>query len=113
MKVSCHCGNIELTATFIPTEIAHCNCSICRRYAASWAYYAPKDVSITCTQKASIAYIWGDKEVAFHHCPLCGCMTHYLTTAKCDSDITAINMCMAENDIRDTIPIRKIDGASY
>ena len=113
MKLTCHCGNIELTAAYIPKEIANCNCSICRRYAASWAYYEPKDVSISHTQKASGAYIWGDKEVAFHHCTLCGCITHYVTTDKCDANVTAINMCMADNEIKDAIPVRKIDGAAY
>ncbi|EEX30871.1 hypothetical protein VIC_003813 [Vibrio coralliilyticus ATCC BAA-450] len=40
-------------------------------------------------------------------------MTHYVTTPKCDEQVTAINMRMAESVILKDIPIRKIDGSSY
>lgn len=113
MKVTCHCGNIQITASYTPNEVANCNCSICRRYSASWAYYNPKDVEIRFTKEKSVFYIWGDKEVEFHRCNLCGCITHYITTPKCDKEIMAINMRMAECEILDNIPVRKIDGAIY
>ena len=37
-------------------------------------------------------YIWCGKEVEFHRCNVCGCMTHYVTTEKCDVDVVAVNM---------------------
>jgi hypothetical protein len=36
-----------------------------------------------------------------------------VTTPKCDEQVTAINMRMAEGVILKDIPIRKIDGSSY
>ena len=113
MKITCHCGNINLTLTQLPVEVAECNCSICRRYAAMWAYYTPDQVSVSYTQEKSKFYCWGDKEVEFHRCDLCGCVTHYVTTPKCDAKILAVNMRMAENETLATIPIRKINGAAY
>ncbi len=113
MKVSCHCGNIEITLRYSPNEVGQCNCSICRRYAALWAYYSPQDVTIKYFKQQSVFYIWGDKQVEFHRCNLCGCITHYVTTKLCDEDIVAVNIRMADAKILSAIPIRKIDGASY
>lgn len=113
MEVSCHCGNITLKANYKLEEVGECNCSICRRYAASWAYYPPQEVVISFAKEKSIFYIWGDKEVEFHRCHLCGCITHYKTTPQCASQIIAINMKMADTELLQSIPVRKIDGAQY
>ncbi|EOB3552831.1 aldehyde-activating protein, partial [Vibrio vulnificus] len=34
MKLTCHCENVTLILSEIPTEVGECNCSICRRYSA-------------------------------------------------------------------------------
>lgn len=112
LQASCHCGNINIEAPELPSEITHCNCSVCRRYAALWAYYCPEEVSITFTDFESKCYIWGDREVEFHHCTVCGCLTHYITTEKCSSRITAINARMSDPEIISRIPIRDVDNAS-
>ena len=113
MKLTCHCGNIEITASHVPQEVAHCNCSICRRYATAWAYYEPEDLQVAFKKEASVYYLWGDKEVEFHRCNLCGCVTHYKTTSKCDVNKMAVNMRLMDTQQLETIPVRKIDGAAY
>ena len=112
MELICHCGNVNIKLESVPGEVGECNCSICRRYAASWAYFSPQQVEVTCSEKTDF-YFWGDKEVEFHRCSICGCLTHYVTTEKCDSNILAVNMKMADNEVLAAIPVRKIDGASY
>ncbi|TOB22506.1 aldehyde-activating protein [Vibrio parahaemolyticus] len=112
MEVSCHCGNVEITLGFSPNELGKCNCSICRRYSALWAYYSPKDVQIKFQTEKTVFYIWGDREVEFHRCNICGCITHYVTTEKCSEDIVAVNMRMAEVEALSKIPVNEIDGAS-
>lgn len=113
MKANCHCGNVQINTSYIPNEVAQCNCSICRRYSACWAYFDPEDVVIQFEKEISLFYIWGDKEVEFHRCGLCGCVTHYITTAKCKDRITAINMRMTTSEMLDSLPVRKIDGDKY
>lgn len=113
MELTCHCGNIRLTASKAPAELASCNCSICRRYAALWAYYPPSEVQVESRDQPPVSYIWGDKEVAFEHCGVCGCITHYRTLPNCDSEILAINMRMAESELVQSLPRRSIDGAGY
>jgi len=112
MELTCHCGNVSITLPGHPKEAGECNCSICRRYAAVWAYFSPEQVQIKLNEKTAF-YCWGDKEVEFHRCDVCGCLTHYITTEKCPDEILAVNMRMAENEILSSLYIRKIDGASY
>ncbi|CAH0539555.1 GFA family protein [Vibrio marisflavi] len=112
MELTCHCGRVRLDLKVLPKEVGECNCSICRRYAALWAYFSPEQVQITLKENTAF-YCWGDKEVEFHRCNLCGCLTHYVTTDKCSEDIFAVNMRMAESEILSTTPVRKIDGTSY
>ena len=112
MELTCHCGNVRLKLDTLPSEVGECNCSICRRYAASWAYFSPDQVDVKCSEQ-TVFYCWGDKDVEFHRCNICGCLTHYVTTEKCDANILAVNMKMAENDVLAAIPVRKIDGALY
>ena len=35
---SCHCGAVHWRFEGIPKSATTCNCSICRRYGALWAY---------------------------------------------------------------------------
>lgn len=114
-KIQCHCGNVEILATKRPESLASCNCSICRRYAALWAYYEPEMIAVDCKYENTQFYLWGDKEVEFHSCPRCACLTHYLTTEKCDDDDTviALNMRMAKPEDVVGIPRREINGADY
>lgn len=50
MKLTCHCENVTLILSEISTEVGECNCSICRRYSASWAYFSPEQVEVTMTK---------------------------------------------------------------
>lgn len=38
LKGSCHCGAASWTLTGDPGSITACNCTLCRRYGALWAY---------------------------------------------------------------------------
>jgi len=109
---SCHCGNISLQTEQLPATVTACNCSICSRLGALWAYFQPSDVSVSHKFKTPASYMWGDKDIAFHHCPLCGCSTHYTTTEKCDSQRLAINARMFSGELLEDISIRNFDGAT-
>lgn len=77
IEVSCHCGAVKLGIQTAPEEVNECNCSICRRYGALWAYYAPAQVQIIAAKGAMDCYCWGDKSIGFHRCLDCGCVTHW------------------------------------
>lgn len=111
IKSVCHCGNIEISVDELPEYLGDCNCSICNRYKALWAYYPPNKVSVIAKGGGTSKYIWGDKEVEFHSCKNCGCIVHYLTTNLCPEKIIAINFRMVDSSIYKGVTIKKINGA--
>lgn len=69
-------------------------------------------VSLISGSDGTSKYIWGDKEVEFHRCNNCGCITHYVTTELCSTDILAINFRMVDSAIYKDVKIKEIDGAA-
>jgi hypothetical protein len=71
---SCHCGGVRIEVPAAPDWVASCNCSLCLKTAWLVAYYRPDEVRI---EGDTIPYVWGDRLIAIHHCPVCGCGTHW------------------------------------
>jgi len=90
MNLSCHCGAVEIQIPDAPESITSCNCSICDRYGALWGYFKPDDVVISCEKSTLERYAWGDQNINFCHCKKCGCVTHYESSEKVDTPITAL-----------------------
>jgi len=110
LSASCHCGNISIIASHTPETVTSCNCSLCRRYGAIWAYFKTAEVNIAVKSEQPRAYIWGDEIINFMCCPICGCVTHYTGREKAP-DRVAVNTRMSPLDEVADIPIRHFDGA--
>jgi hypothetical protein len=76
IRAACHCTAVRLEIVEAPSWVNDCNCTLCRRYGALWAYYQPGKVTVVCGADATDIYLWGDKELEFHRCKECGCVTH-------------------------------------
>lgn len=111
MKANCHCRNITIKLNRQIDLVTSCNCSICHRYGAIWAYFHPCEVMVKANNLATRTYRHGDKLIDFHHCPSCGCTTHYTPTNLGNLDRMAVNLRMFDKAILDEVKIRKFDGA--
>lgn len=109
MKTQCHCGNIQLAAPR-PQQVTRCNCSICSRYKALWAYYSPEEVQIVVGDGGEDIYCWGDKMIEFIRCGQCGCVTHYQTIDDASDPRVGINLSMLDEEWVKDIPVRFFDG---
>jgi hypothetical protein len=134
IESSCHCGAVRLKIARAPEEVIDCNCSICRRYGALWAYYSPKDVQVT--KGATEIYMRGQKTTEFHRCKQCGCVTHWalvdrkLFKRKDGSHYSAeeprsfddeevekpdrmgVNARLMEPEVLARVRVRRLDGAN-
>jgi len=110
IEATCHCGGVRFEIAAKPASLTECNCSICRRLAAQWAYYTPEEVHVICEPNATRTYAWGDKLIEFHHCRNCGCTTHYESLAG--RPRRAVNARLMEPDDLRGVRIRHFDGAS-
>lgn len=111
IDAACHCGAVRLQIEMAPETVTDCNCSICRRYGARWAYYSPRQVRITPGEGATDFYMWGDRSLEFHRCKICGCVTHWAPADK-SRDRMGVNARLMEPEILAAARVRKLDGAA-
>jgi hypothetical protein len=109
IEASCHCGAVSLKVSHAPQDLTDCNCSICRRYGALWAYYSPNEVEVS---GQTDIYMWGLSTIEFHRCKHCGCLTHWFPAERYRSmNRMAINARLAAAPIVAAARIHHFDGA--
>ena len=107
---SCHCGAVRWRIEATPEAATACSCTICRRYAALWAYgHEGEDVEVSGTTRT---YLRGESSPpAFHFCPDCGCVAYWRAVAPYEGRRRiAVNLRLAEPEAVATIVIDHLDG---
>lgn len=107
---SCRCSAVRLELGERPESLTDCNCSICRRYGALWAYYPGALVRVSAEPDALEPYRTEEGTLAFNHCRRCGCVMFWRRDGK-DNRI-GVNARMMSPDDLVGVPIRLLDGAS-
>lgn len=106
---SCHCGAVQYTYGREAKRATSCNCSVCRRLGALWIYAPIAEITVTGT---TASYAYGEKSLAFHHCPTCGCTTHWENLHPDQPDAyMAVNLRLADPEVMAKVPVRHFDGA--
>ncbi len=107
----CDCGGVKWSYTPVVESVTACNCNMCRRYGALWAYDFI-DAGITVTGETR-EYARNGKVLDFHFCVTCGCISHYVVR-KSDSEgrrKAAVNLRLITNPERiQHLPIDHFDG---
>jgi hypothetical protein len=112
LVATCHCGAVRIEVPRRPRTLTDCNCSICRRYGALWAYYKTRDVRVTHAPGATSAYSWGDRTLRFVRRRRCGCLTHWEPLRPGGSGRMGVNARNLDPDAVNSARIRRLDGAS-
>jgi hypothetical protein len=94
VRAACHCTAVRFEVASLPDWVLDCNCTICRRYGAIWAYPAPTSVTFVRGAGDTDTYLWGDKMLAFHRCKECGCVTHMAALDTDPPRVVGINVRM-------------------
>jgi hypothetical protein len=111
MNAHCHCGAVVIEADASPLSVTSCNCSICGRLGALWAYYTRSQARLVAGSDTVVPYVWGDRVIEFYHCRTCGCCTHYESIEKTPNSRFAINgRCFAPETLA-PLRVRHFDGA--
>ena len=75
---ACHCGAVSIGFVEPPREVTECNCSLCRSYGVLWAYVDVGELEIPSDPALTDTYAWNGRNVDFHRCRNCGCVTHWI-----------------------------------
>jgi len=108
---SCHCGNVRLEVPDRPQWLILCNCSICRRNGALWAFYQGEDVRLTGHPEHTARYVWGARTIATFHCRQCGCATHWEPLTPEAGTRFGVNIRNFDPDEIGDVRLRRFDGA--
>jgi len=112
LSATCHCGSVRIHVWRAPRTVTRCNCSICRRYGALWAYYPASWIQIEARKGGLASYSWRRKVRAYIRCKRCGCITHYKYRKKWGQGTVAVNANNFEPEALKGVRVRKLDGAS-
>jgi hypothetical protein len=112
IKATCHCGAVSIAIPSQPEAVTNCNCSVCRRYGALWAYYPAEEVEVKANDAALQEYTRGSRSIAFVRCGNCGCVTHWRPLpGKRKSSRMGVNVRMFEPEALGRFKIKLLDGA--
>jgi hypothetical protein len=112
LEGSCHCGAARWTLEGDAGGTTACNCSLCRRYGALWAYgYENERIRVTGPTKS---YSRSNKEPSLEilFCPACGCVMCW-RALKLNPDgrrRIAVNVRLADPEAVAGLPIDHFDG---
>lgn len=113
LQGSCHCGKAGWTLKGNPGSITACNCTLCRRYGALWAYdYEGERVDVS-GQTASYCRTGKETptlEILF--CPSCACVLSWrgLRLEVGGRRRMAVNVRLAHPEEVQMLPIDHFDG---
>ncbi|MFQ6552613.1 GFA family protein [Aestuariibius insulae] len=114
MKVTCHCGAVELQVS-VDLERARprrCNCSFCKRRAAATVSVHESDLRIVTGADVLTLYQWNTGVAEHYFCSICGIYTHH--RRRSDPTEFGVNLGALEGvQPRDYEPVSWVDGSSY
>ena len=105
----CHCGALQWRFQGLPESATSCNCTVCRRYGALWAYdYEGEGIEVA---GPSTAYVRGES-IEFHFCPACGCVGWWRARAPNAQGRRriAVNLRLSEPGPIACVPVARFDG---
>lgn len=112
IRAACHCGAVRFEVEQPPAWVLDCNCTLCRRYGALWAYPGSGQVNVLSGPDPATTetYVWGDRELAFHRCRTCGCITHMGAVAADPPALYGLNARMMIGLDPATVTLRRVDN---
>ena len=108
----CHCGAVGWRYLGEIADATICNCTVCRRYAALWAYdWDGHGIHVDDPKRLLAHYVRG-KHISFNFCSACGNLVSWRGLAPhADGRLrTAVNLRLAEPQDVAHILLRRFDG---
>lgn len=107
IQAACHCGAVTFEVEEAPSQVTDCNCSLCHKVGVLWAYYPPAQVRIA---GETVAYLQGDRTLTSHHCPTCGCITHWRSLDP-QYRRMGVNARLMPREVLEGMRVKRLDGA--
>lgn len=113
LKGSCHCGAAGWTLTGDPGPITACNCTLCHRYGALWAYdFEGERIAIEGATSTFRRVGKADPALEIVFCPACAGVLAWrgLRTEEDGRRRMAVNVRLTDLEAVAHLPIDHFDG---
>lgn len=108
----CHCGRVRFEATTDLAMIGQCNCSICAKRGALWAFVKTPQFKLLQGKDALTDYQFAKKKIHHLFCESCGIGSFSQGLAPNGEETYAVNVrCLDEVDAS-AMKITPFDGKS-
>jgi hypothetical protein len=108
----CHCGRVRFEASGDIAELYDCNCSICSKRGALWAFFKAPQFKLIQGQDALTDYQFAKKRLHHLFCSTCGIGSFSRGLAPSGEETFAVNArCLDDFDLA-ALPRKPFDGKS-
>lgn len=108
----CHCGRVRYEVSSDLAMVAACNCSICTKRGALWAFANKSQFKLSKGADALTDYQFGKKKIHHLFCASCGVGSFSEGVAPNGDETVAINVrCLDDVDVS-TLQTKPFDGKS-
>ena len=109
---SCHCGAIAYTVEVDTAQALKCNCSICTKLGAVWAFAPKRKFKLAKGADKQGDYLFNKKRLHHRFCTACGIESYAEGTGPDGSPTVGINLRCLEGVDVDKLSPRAWDGRS-
>ena len=111
---SCHCGAVKYEVTMAPPQKAmSCNCSLCSRAGWLLTFVPGGAFRLLSGEDELTEYRFNKRHINHLFCRTCGVRSFSRGTDRSGAPVVAVNLrCLANLDAA-TLPVQKVDGASF
>lgn len=118
LQLSCLCGRVGIEIGKNPNYINECNCTLCSKSGARWAYFHPSEVGVEGATQGYSREDKADPNAQIHFCQRCGSTTHFVLTEGAISrfgrnSLIGVNMRLANERDLVGIELRYPDGRAW
>jgi hypothetical protein len=108
----CHCGRVRFEVTLDLAAVVDCNCSICSKRGALWAFAQAPRFKLLQGADQLADYQFGRKNIHHLFCQACGIGSFSRGRAPTGEDTVAVNVCCLDGVDPATLKTRPFDGKS-
>jgi hypothetical protein len=95
----CHCGEVRFEVTVDISSVVSCNCSLCQKRGALWAFVTPESFALRAGLEQLRDYQFGKRTIHHLFCPQCGVGAFSRGSTPKGAEMVAINVrCLDDVD---------------
>jgi hypothetical protein len=108
----CHCGRVRYRIAATLAQVVDCNCSICLKRGALWAFVKPSQFTLLAGKDALTDYQFAKKHIHHLFCTSCGIASFARGSSPNGEEMYAVNTrCLDGIDVG-SLKIVPFDGKS-